>query len=148
SSSGLALGDELGLDLGSARRGGLCLGDSCGGGLALRGELGLDLGSARRGGLAERLVDPLLEQAAEHAQRVELEREQRAVLAGLDLTTYELPLIGAGLDLAGLYRLSKELRAHLAGTHPSGADPSGAGPSAADAAAARLSGIQQSGGTS
>ncbi|MCB5178712.1 ArsA family ATPase [Streptomyces antimicrobicus] len=68
------------------------------------------LGGARRGGLAERLVDPLLEQAAEHAGRVELEREQRAVLAGLGLPTYELPLLGAGMDLAGLYELATELR--------------------------------------
>ncbi|MFJ6486157.1 MULTISPECIES: ArsA family ATPase [unclassified Streptomyces] len=68
------------------------------------------LGGARRGGLAERLVDPLLTQAAEHASRVELERAQRSVLAGLDLPTYELPLLGAGMDLAGLYTLAKELR--------------------------------------
>ncbi|MEU6214957.1 ArsA-related P-loop ATPase [Streptomyces sp. NPDC047023] len=68
------------------------------------------LGGARRGGLAERLVDPLLEQAAEHAGRVELERAQRAVLAELDLPADELPLLGAGMDLAGLYELAKELR--------------------------------------
>ncbi|MFF0552648.1 ArsA family ATPase [Streptomyces sp. NPDC004311] len=68
------------------------------------------LGGARRGGLAERLVDPLLEQAAEHAGRVELERAQRAVLAELDLPAYELPLLSAGMDLAGLYELAKELR--------------------------------------
>lgn len=68
------------------------------------------LGGARRGGLAERLVEPLLAQAAEHAGRVELERAQRTVLAGLDLPTYELPLLGAGMDLAGLYELAKELR--------------------------------------
>ncbi|MEW1721679.1 ArsA-related P-loop ATPase [Streptomyces sp. NPDC093109] len=59
-----------------------------------------------------KLVGPLLDQAAEHAQRVELEREQRAVLARLGLPTYELPFIGEGLDLAGLYRLAGELR-HL-----------------------------------
>ncbi len=68
------------------------------------------LGGARRGGLAERLVDPLLTQAAEHASRVELERAQRTVLTDLDLPTYELPLLGAGVDLAGLYELAKELR--------------------------------------
>ncbi|MGO4754581.1 ArsA family ATPase, partial [Streptomyces sp. 2MCAF27] len=43
------------------------------------------LGGARRGGLAERLVDPLLEQAREHAERVALERAQRAELTGLEL---------------------------------------------------------------
>lgn len=68
------------------------------------------LGSARRGGLAERLVDPLLAQAAEHASRVELERAQRAVLRELHVPTYELPLLGAGMDLAGLYGLAAELR--------------------------------------
>uniref|UniRef100_A0AAU2V6N6 AAA family ATPase n=1 Tax=Streptomyces sp. NBC_00003 TaxID=2903608 RepID=A0AAU2V6N6_9ACTN len=57
-----------------------------------------------------KLVTPLLEQAAEHAERVELEREQRAVLGQLGLPTYELPLIGEGMDLAGLYRLASELR--------------------------------------
>ncbi|WP_418958303.1 ArsA family ATPase [Streptomyces tritici] len=56
------------------------------------------------------LVEPLLEQAAEHAQRVALEREQRTVLAGLDVPTYELPFLGEGADIAGLYRLAKELR--------------------------------------
>lgn len=56
------------------------------------------------------LVRPLVEQAAEHAQRVELEREQRAVLAGLELPTNELPLIGEGVDLPGLYDLAVELR--------------------------------------
>jgi len=57
-----------------------------------------------------KLVGPLLEQAAEHAQRVELEREQRAVLAKIGVPAYELPLIGEGMDLAGLYRLAAELR--------------------------------------
>ncbi|AYG82030.1 Putative ATPase [Streptomyces hundungensis] len=57
-----------------------------------------------------KLVTPLLEQAAEHAERVELEREQRAVLGTLGLPTYELPLVGEGMDLAGLYRLATELR--------------------------------------
>lgn len=68
------------------------------------------LGGSRRGGLAERLVDPLLAQAAEHTGRVRLEREQRTVLEGLDVPTYELPLLGTGMDLAGLYELATELR--------------------------------------
>ncbi|MCT9091736.1 AAA family ATPase [Streptomyces sp. ASQP_92] len=57
-----------------------------------------------------KLVTPLLAQAAEHAERVELEREQRAVLGTLGIPTYELPLVGEGMDLAGLYRLATELR--------------------------------------
>lgn len=61
---------------------------------------------------AAKLVTPLLAEAVDHAERVELEREQRAVLAGLELPTYELPLLGEGMDLGGLYRLATELRRH------------------------------------
>ncbi|MFC4035896.1 ArsA-related P-loop ATPase [Streptomyces polygonati] len=68
------------------------------------------LGGARRGGGAERLVDPLLAQAHEHAERVVLEREQRAEIAGLGLPVRELELFGEGMDLGGLYRLAESLR--------------------------------------
>lgn len=68
------------------------------------------LGSPRCGGRAERLIDPLLEQAGEHAERVALERAERAELAGLGLPTYELDLLPEGVDLAGLYRLARDLR--------------------------------------
>ncbi|MFD7696606.1 ArsA family ATPase [Streptomyces sp. NPDC059805] len=68
------------------------------------------LGGARRGGLAERLVDPLLGQVEEYAERHALEREQRAVLADLGLPVHELPLLAEGMDLAGLYALARELR--------------------------------------
>lgn len=68
------------------------------------------LGGARRGGHAERLVDPLLQQAEEYAERHALEHEQRAVLGELDLPLHELPLLAEGLDLAGLYQLANELR--------------------------------------
>jgi anion-transporting ArsA/GET3 family ATPase len=68
------------------------------------------LGGARRGGHAERLVDPLLAQAHEHAERVALERRERAELEELGLPTYELDLLGDGVDLGGLYRLAENLR--------------------------------------
>ncbi|MEU6080492.1 ArsA-related P-loop ATPase [Streptomyces sp. NPDC047108] len=68
------------------------------------------LGGARRGGHAERLVEPLLDQAREHAERLALEREQRTELTGLSLPTYELEFLGDGGDLAGLYRLAADLR--------------------------------------
>ncbi|MGW2614452.1 ArsA-related P-loop ATPase [Streptomyces sp. NPDC001500] len=68
------------------------------------------LGGARRGGRAERLVDPLLKQAEEYAERYALEHEQRAVLGDLDLPLHELPLLAEGMDLAGLYQLATELR--------------------------------------
>ncbi|MGW2556255.1 ArsA family ATPase [Streptomyces sp. NPDC001635] len=71
---------------------------------------GAGLGGARRGGLAERLVDPLLRQADEYAERFALEREQRGVLTELGLPLRELPLLAEGMDLAGLYELASELR--------------------------------------
>ncbi|MER0240840.1 ArsA-related P-loop ATPase [Streptomyces sp. HSW2009] len=68
------------------------------------------LGSARPGGRAEQLVEPLIEQAHEHAERVGLERAQRAELARLGLPTHELEQLTEGVDLAGLYRLAADLR--------------------------------------
>jgi anion-transporting ArsA/GET3 family ATPase len=68
------------------------------------------LGGARRGGTAEKLVDPLLAQAEEYAERYALEQEQRAVLGELGLPLHELPLLAEGMDLAGLYELATELR--------------------------------------
>ncbi|MET9256933.1 ArsA-related P-loop ATPase [Streptomyces sp. NPDC003717] len=71
---------------------------------------GAGLGGARRGGHAERLVDPLLAQAGEYAERYALEEEQRGVLTDLGLPLHELPLFAEGMDLAGLYELATELR--------------------------------------
>ena len=68
------------------------------------------LGGARRSQHAERLVDPLLTQADEYAERYTLEHEQRAVLGELGLPLHELPLLAEGMDLAGLYELATELR--------------------------------------
>ncbi|MEE1784021.1 ArsA-related P-loop ATPase [Streptomyces sp. SP17BM10] len=85
-----------------------------------REEVALALGEAGLGGRSRKpetvraavdpLLDPLLEQAREHSERVELERAQRADLQHLKLPTYELPLLGEGVDLGGLYRLAGELK--------------------------------------
>lgn len=85
-----------------------------------REEVALALGEAGLGGRSrkpetvraavEPLIDPLLEQAREHAERVELERARRADLQHLKLPTYELPLLGEGVDLGTLYRLAGELK--------------------------------------
>jgi anion-transporting ATPase len=68
------------------------------------------LGGARRGGGAQRLVAPLLGQAGDYAARYALERDQRAVLAGLGPPLHELPLLAEGMDLAGLFGLATLLR--------------------------------------
>jgi anion-transporting ArsA/GET3 family ATPase len=61
-------------------------------------------------GSAKRLAGPLLAQAGEYAERYALERAQRDLLAEAGLERRELPLLTEGLDLAGLYRLARELR--------------------------------------
>nr|WP_206323723.1 ArsA-related P-loop ATPase [Streptomyces sp. HNM0574] len=58
----------------------------------------------------ETLVAPLLAQAREHTERVRLERGQRAALERLGTPVHELGLLGEGVELAGLYGLSAELR--------------------------------------
>lgn len=67
-------------------------------------------GGAPRGGIAERLIEPLLEQAREHAERVMLERQERSEIKALGLPAYELELLSDGVDLAGLYRLAAALQ--------------------------------------
>ncbi|MGW1077775.1 ArsA family ATPase [Streptomyces sp. NPDC002537] len=67
-------------------------------------------GGTRHAGLAELLVDPLVTQAREHTERLALEHRGRTEISGLGLPTYELELLGDGVDLAGLYRMARELR--------------------------------------
>ncbi len=56
------------------------------------------------------LVDALVHEASDHAERVLLERAERRELQGLDLPTYELEWQPNGIDLAGLYGLADQLR--------------------------------------
>ncbi|WP_037956499.1 ArsA-related P-loop ATPase [Streptomyces sulphureus] len=71
-------------------------------------------------GRAEQLVGPLLALGEEHAQRVALEAGQRAELAATGLPQYELPLLGDGVELAGLYGLAAELRRRLSEAEAAG----------------------------
>ena len=56
------------------------------------------------------LVDGLLDEAADHAERRALEDSQRALVARLDAPSYELPRMAGGIDLGGLYELAGLLR--------------------------------------
>jgi anion-transporting ArsA/GET3 family ATPase len=56
------------------------------------------------------LVDALSRLATEHARRVLLEQEQREALTACGAPTYELPLLGDGVDRVGLDRLAAALR--------------------------------------
>ncbi|MGN6523114.1 MAG: ArsA-related P-loop ATPase, partial [Actinomycetes bacterium] len=59
---------------------------------------------------AEAVAKALVDEAARHAGRVQLERKQRRALREAGLPTYELPLLPDGIDLAGLYELAELLR--------------------------------------
>lgn len=59
----------------------------------------------------EETVQGLTEDAAEHAQRVLLERRERARLADTGKSILELPYLPEGIDLGGLYELAEALRA-------------------------------------
>jgi len=56
------------------------------------------------------LVDGLLSEAADHAERRALEDSQRDLVARLDVPTYELPRLAGGIDLGAMYELAGLLR--------------------------------------
>lgn len=58
----------------------------------------------------EALVDGLLIEARDHAERRALEDAQRQLVSELDVPTFELPRIAGGLDLGALYELAAALR--------------------------------------
>jgi hypothetical protein len=59
---------------------------------------------------APEVVDGLLTEAAEHAERVALEQRERRMLSKLKRPTYELPVLAEGVDLGALYSLAEVLR--------------------------------------
>ena len=56
------------------------------------------------------LLDGLLAEAAEHAERRALEEAQREVVDHLGVPVYELERIAGGIDLGGLYELAAALQ--------------------------------------
>ncbi|MGB0101184.1 MAG: ArsA-related P-loop ATPase [Nocardioides sp.] len=56
------------------------------------------------------LVDGLMAQARDHAERRALEDAQRAVVGELGVPVYELPRLPGGIDLGGLYELAADLK--------------------------------------
>jgi anion-transporting ArsA/GET3 family ATPase len=55
------------------------------------------------------LTGHLLVEANAHADRVDLEKQERATVAALRRPTYELPHVADGIDLAALYELAAAL---------------------------------------
>ncbi|SFC16072.1 Anion-transporting ATPase, ArsA/GET3 family [Nocardioides terrae] len=56
------------------------------------------------------LVDALVAEGGEHAERRALEDAQRAVVATLGVPAYELPRLAGGIDLGCLYELAERLK--------------------------------------
>ncbi|MDO9454469.1 ArsA-related P-loop ATPase [Nocardioides sp.] len=56
------------------------------------------------------LVESLVSEGREHAERRALETSQRALVGALDVPTYELPRLPQGVDLGALYELAALLR--------------------------------------
>ena len=56
------------------------------------------------------LVDGLLTEAQDHAERRALEDSQRALVEKLEVPAYELPRLPQGIDLGALYELAGLLR--------------------------------------
>ncbi len=61
-------------------------------------------------GQVDTLVDSLVTEGREHAERRALETSQRALVAALGVPTYELPRHPQGVDLGALYELAALLR--------------------------------------
>ena len=80
---------------------------------AVSGELDRDAVAADLESVGVRVTEPLLDgllaEAREHAERRELEDEQRKRISGLDVPTYELPRLADGIDLGALYELAADL---------------------------------------
>ncbi|MEO8106230.1 MAG: ArsA-related P-loop ATPase [Actinomycetes bacterium] len=83
----------------------------------LRGALRRDLdGDAVAAGLKaagltghEGLLEALMREAAAHAERVQLEKDQRRLVNAIGQPVVALPWLADGVDLAGLYELSDRL---------------------------------------
>ena len=67
-------------------------------------------GLVKPGAPGTRMVEALLAEAAEHSERLELQRSERATLEALGRPLVELPLLAEGVDLGGLYELAALMR--------------------------------------
>src|SRR3954451_1820585 len=59
---------------------------------------------------AAEIAQALAAEASDHARRSNLQERELARLTAAEVPQYELPLLGDGMDLAGLYEFAEELR--------------------------------------
>lgn len=74
-----------------------------------RDEIGAGLTAAGLTG-SDTMIDQLVDEAADHASRVALEKEQRRLVDDTGRPVYELTRVPEGIDLAALYELAESLR--------------------------------------
>lgn len=87
--------------------------------LALAGAVAAaDVITSRDPHTVDEVVDALVEEARDHAERVAVAEQERATLTQLDLPQLSLPHIPAGIDLGALYELASRLRAAGLGPEP------------------------------
>jgi anion-transporting ArsA/GET3 family ATPase len=60
-------------------------------------------------GADDHMVDTLLAEGRDHAERRHLEDEQRALIEEIGIPSYELPKLAGGADIGGLYELATVL---------------------------------------
>ena len=58
---------------------------------------------------SDELVEALLEEGRHHAERRELEDNQRTLIEALEVPAYELPKLPGGIDMGALYELAAQL---------------------------------------
>ncbi len=77
-----------------------------------------DVITARDPHTVEEVVDALVDEARDHAERVALAEQERTTLTQLDLPQLSLGHIPTGIDLGALYELAAQLRAAGLGPEP------------------------------
>ncbi len=77
-----------------------------------------DVVTPRNASSVDVVVDALLDEARDHAERVALAEQERARLAESGVPTVSLPPLAGGIDLGALYELAATLRAAGFGPEP------------------------------
>lgn len=87
--------------------------DSARDGLLPLAQIRQAISSTMPGSQTDVIVAGLVQEALDHARRVELEQRERARLVELGLPMFDLPLLAEGIDVGALYILAETLRQGL-----------------------------------
>jgi hypothetical protein len=78
-----------------------------------------DVVTVRNNPTTDQVVDALVAEALDHAERVQVAEQERGRLAGAGVPLVSVPSIAGGIDLGALYELAWDLRASGFGAEPS-----------------------------